>query len=514
MIDWLVKIWGDNIMKKRISVLVLVLALLTGLIGCSTNEKSEEELKAELKAEIKAEMGKEQQNKSEERKEGSAEEQLPKENEAKKEEPDSGENDIFKGYSYNVEDGDLKLTYNNTGNTVTLINTYDSYNILKNDGNGQNTYNIKMPKVLSAKKSTYDDKRIFFTVEAQQGIFPAIFYIELNKMEIHFLNSGEYVTDVSLSNDSHYAILAQNKNGTKQYYAYDTLAPWEPACELGHKLEKDLKAQIKRSLEKVSVNPTNNSDVLIESNGSNYYKYKSNESVYFDIDRDGADEEIVYDTAKGRLMVSGYEGISIDTMFAEREYFNIIKFSDKYDTKMGMIGILDYGPSSDIVTNLYSVIEPRGEKTFVSVGSVPGEIVTPSNFDGDNIDDFNYKAVLYDGRGIEAPVRLSILGGLQTWYGRNLFTYYTTYFQLMDNNNKYERDYETRISLRTKNAITAYEEKDFNSNNFTIKGGQVVYLLATDNKEWIGMISKNETMGWVNVKDVTERNFSGFSVFD
>ena len=136
---------------------------------------------------------------------------------------------------------------------------------------------------------------------------------------------------------------------------------------------------------------TSTNDILIETNGSNYYKYKANELVAFDLDGDGSEEKIKYNTINGKLEIGGYEAIDIDitSPSLEKDHFIIIKFSDKFNTKMNMIGILDYGPSADYLTTLYSIVEPMGEKCFVSVGMVTAEIVLPEQYDENNDYDFN-----------------------------------------------------------------------------------------------------------------------------
>lgn len=273
----------------------------------------------------------------------------------------------------------------------------------------------------------------------------------------------------------------------------------------------------KEEVKSQPVQPEKAADVLIKSyqeqGSTTYYQYKANAAVYFDIDGDGKEEEIKYDTVNGKLSIKGYEAIGIDTMFAEKDYFIIVKFSDKFDNKMNMIGIIDYGPSGDIITGLYSIIQPTGKKSFVSVGSVPGALVPQSQYDNTNMEDFNYKAVLKMGQGIEAPVRLSILPN-HTWFGRNVFTYYTTYCSLIDNIEKYNLDYKTRSELQVEKDVKAYSEKDLNSESVIIRAGETAYLVATDNKEWISIGLEGGVAGWVNVKDVTESNFSGFAVFD
>lgn len=257
-------------------------------------------------------------------------------------------------------------------------------------------------------------------------------------------------------------------------------------------------------------------DALIEKIGSNYYKYKTNTTVHFDLDGDGTDEEIRYDVKdieSGKLTVKGYEPIDVTTDIGEQEYFIIVKFSDKFDTTMNIIGIIEYGPSVDPVTQLFSIIAPRGENTLVSVGAVPGQLVHSTQFDSNNKEDFDYKAVLIENKGIEAPVRLSheYVG---TWFGRNLFTYYSTYCSLIDNSNKYDQDYKTNVVLNIKKPVKAYKEKDQETESVTINGDQKVTLTATDNEKWIKMKADDGTEGWVNVESVTNDNFSGFPMYD
>lgn len=205
--------------------------------------------------------------------------------------------------------------------------------------------------------------------------------------------------------------------------------------------------------------------------------------------------------------------MKVESVFLEKSYFIIVKFSDKFNTTMNMIGIIDYGPSNDPSTSLYSIIAPRGENSFCEVGSVSGVLVPPSKYNGENMDDFNYKAVLIKGQGIEASVRLSDLLP-QTWFGRNLFTYYSTYCSLIDNINKYNQDYETKVLLKAEKDVKVHSEKDLNSETAMIKAGQKVYLIATDNKQWIAVATEEGIEGWVNVKDISPSHFSGYPVFD
>ncbi|OEF96987.1 hypothetical protein [Desulfuribacillus alkaliarsenatis] len=251
-----------------------------------------------------------------------------------------------------------------------------------------------------------------------------------------------------------------------------------------------------------------------------FYRFRTNETVLFDLNDDGNKEAIIYRTgtteSPGELVVSGFEPIEIwDMPFGETEYFVIIRYKDEYNLEMNMIGIIDYGPSMDYTTTFYSIIAPMGEDWFGYVGDVGGKLVPPTEYNDSNqggIDtDWNYKAVLRYGEGIEAPVRLSVTPG--SWYGRNIFTYYTTYKTLIDNIDKYNRDYRTDLDLKVERSIKLYDEKSLSSSTTVLEAGQIVQMAMTDNAEWIYMIARDGTKGWARVSDVTESNFSGFLIF-
>ncbi|MBC2727348.1 SH3 domain-containing protein [Desulfosporosinus sp.] len=270
-----------------------------------------------------------------------------------------------------------------------------------------------------------------------------------------------------------------------------------------------------------STQPAVSIDPLIESNGVNYYKYRTNETVSFDIDGDGIQEKIKYTTKSDNLhygqailSIDGYKEMDISGASLENDYFIILEFSDKYDNQMNMIGILDYGPSFDLVTELYSIVDPtgRGEKSFVSVGSVTAEIVPPDKYNENDMDDYNYKAVILENEGIDAPVRLQVMG--QTWFGRSLNVYYTTYVRLLDTTEKYDVDYRTKSDLTTAKDIKLHQFKDVNAAGFTVKAGEIVHLIATDNEEWVEIATNDGGKGWYSLKDFSSESFTGYAIFD
>ncbi len=272
-----------------------------------------------------------------------------------------------------------------------------------------------------------------------------------------------------------------------------------------------------------------NKDALIKSSKNNYYKFKANTNVYFDIDQDGTNEEIKYDSHKSKLAINGYKPIDIGLaeVFAS-ESFIIINYSDSNITNMNMIGIYDPGPSADPVTTFYSIKESEGQKELTCVGRITAELIPASEYNNPNdfydfshkpstdylqhTGDFMSKAFLTENAGIDAPVMLTIKVP-QVWFGRSVYTYNPKSGSLVDNYEAYGDDYTTYSVLEVIHDIKAYADKNSNSEYKIIKAGQNVLLHATDNELWIAMIAEDGTEGWVNIKDVTHDNFNGFVVF-
>lgn len=445
-------------MKKGLSILI-ILMISFALVACSSSDeasskKNEEEIKAELRKEMEEEV----------------KEELKKELEAEAK-------------------SEIQLPNNLNQNQEQVNKGTET----QKDKNEENPVVRLSDDELKASKAEYEAKFYEYLSRFSGGFYS----VDIREFE-HYKNDSEFKAYVDKLLVLGYGFEQAEGN----YYLY----VGEP---VGYKEEGE-------EPKKQEDDNDSSDDVLIEKLGSNFYKYKTNTTLYFDIDGDGTDEEIRYDVQdawNAKLIVKGYEPIEIFTDFGETEYFVIVKFHDKFDISMNMIGIIEYGPSMDPATQLYSIIAPMGKNTLVSVGTVPGQLVHSSQYDPDNFDDFNYKAIILDNKGIEAPVRLSPTY-VGTWFGRNLFTYYSTYCSLIDNSNKYEQDYQTNVVLNIEKSVKAYKEKDLESDNVTINGGQKVTLTSTDNKEWIYMKANDKTEGWVNVKDVTADNFSGFPMYD
>ncbi len=246
-------------------------------------------------------------------------------------------------------------------------------------------------------------------------------------------------------------------------------------------------------------------------------RFNTNETIHFDLNEDGNEEEILYKpgdmSENGQLIVSGFDPIEIaDFPFGETDYFVIARFSDRFGTEMNMIGILDHEPNGWPITHLFAITTPRGEDFLGSVGSVGGKLVSASEYSSQSEDDFNNKAVIIPGEGIEAPVWMSVTP--QTWIGRNMFTFYSTYVSLIDNIDPYGIDYITNIELVIEQSITGYLDKDNNSDEVTFLPNQNVRFVATDNEAWVKVIADDGTEGWVPVSEITEDVFSGFRRFN
>ncbi|KDR95624.1 hypothetical protein SAMN02745945_01475 [Peptoclostridium litorale DSM 5388] len=257
---------------------------------------------------------------------------------------------------------------------------------------------------------------------------------------------------------------------------------------------------------------------LIYTNDKNYWEYKPDSTVYSDLDGDGKDEEILFDSSTGKLLVNGYFREAGNMQSTDYSSFAIIAFNDKFGADIGkIIGIKDFGPSMDYTTTFYVYwTEVNGQKSknpIISVGTTGGLISRSDTFDRSNSEDFNTKAILTD-EGIEAPVRLE---KIHTWWGRNIFTYYGTYKSLINNIHKYDQDYDTSLGnnvLYQKESSTYYSEKDENSPSVISSGGQNIRMTKTDDNEWVYMVADDGTQGWARIETVKSSGYDGFQFYD
>lgn len=155
------------------------------------------------------------------------------------------ENNFSKGYTYTVEDGDLKLTYNNTGNTVTLIQALEAYNYTVFSIEDSFSNYDQFSKVISAQQATIKE-RIYFSIEPIHGVGITSYFIDLDTMEIYFIGQGTFVQEIPFDTTLTFAVL---EDSWSSYLAFCTHAGGAGQYYyLGERLEDNIKEQLERAM--------------------------------------------------------------------------------------------------------------------------------------------------------------------------------------------------------------------------------------------------------------------------
>ena len=278
--------------------------------------------------------------------------------------------DLSKGFTYTIEDGDLKLTYDNTGNTVTLIQAFEKYDytVFTNEGNFYNE--DQFSKVISAQQAAIE-QRIYFTIEPIHGVGITSYFIELDTMEIYFIGQGTFVQEILFDITLTFAVLEDpwssylafytDANGGGQYYY------------LGEHLESSIKEQLARAM---SGNFDDDDGPLALANLSDG-DYVGEGFTIHDINYD--DESATF-TLDGSMIVTGtakYDDYSGNLLFVVSEtndlpvllihgepfHINLIHFRNLSD-------FLDAVPSS-----LLSELEDEGVTMEVTLRDLQVEFV-------------------------------------------------------------------------------------------------------------------------------------------
>ncbi|MFW6030323.1 MAG: hypothetical protein ACOCRO_08730, partial [Halanaerobiales bacterium] len=277
-------------------------------------------------------------------------------------------------------------------------------------------------KMLSAIPNVYykDLETPFNSYEATEG-YAEVLIKESNQLDL-FINENVWKTSVYLPLDITYEKMS-------------SLVDVDPNGEVGQS----------------GVNVPSTNEALIEAKEDNgiqiYWAFKPNTEIHFDLNQDDIVEKLFYDTDNHQLIVNDDYMIDLPRSI-NRNHFLIMRYNDKTDSEMFLVGIEVLGDSSEQVeTKIFALIEPMGEKWFGSIGSVNGKIVIPNEYDILKEEDFNAKAVLRYGDGIEAPVKLDAFEGYNL-NGRTLHTYYSPYKTLVDNVDQYNRDYIMKLKLK------------------------------------------------------------------
>ncbi|SET40288.1 hypothetical protein SAMN05660297_02285 [Natronincola peptidivorans] len=239
---------------KKVLTIICISLMLFSLIGCSqqaSNQQSEEELRAEIRAEMEAQATKEaeEQAKNDDQKQSNNNAQQQANDQTNQSSNGSQgvtsqpvRDDLSKGFTYKVENGDLKLTYNNSDNTVTLINAYRNYNYRTYEKTGEFTHNMQFPEVTKAQLSD-GGREIYFSVGPIHGVGILTFFIELDTMDIYLISQGTFVEEVRLDQYTTLVILQAGLDYTAHFpRGYGDFYP------LGSQLERNRIAQFERAV--------------------------------------------------------------------------------------------------------------------------------------------------------------------------------------------------------------------------------------------------------------------------
>jgi hypothetical protein len=479
-------------MKKTLMT-IMALALILMIAGCSQEEapeKTEEALRAEIKAELEAEMAAEE-NPPEEADEPAGVEG-PSEEEPAVFEGLPADDPAFDFFNLDVEEMESQFGpwKEKSGYLGSDWYIYDDYSFAFGlvDENDEYVYRMTTLSV--------NDGTAFMGVMIGEGLSeikavlgtPANEYLYVDEEGMSEWREGYYTS---------YEYHSPEEGFRVEFYSKDSESPTQFAWitrmsaynqEEGGSYEEEGEAAASSTIAK----------------GLAYYAFNANEKVAFDLNGDGMDEMIEYlpaDEWGFDLTVSGYGTLSAETVNLETDGFSIVRYEDPYqdDFDRYVIGILEYGPSDDLLTRLYAVINaPDGSEAFVSIGSLQGELVAEADFDFEK--DFDTKAFAMADNGFNAPVRMTLLPF--TCFGRTQFIYNTTDARLTDAVIENNLDYVTRITSHINADILVYDEKDTGSNSRTITGGQEVTLAATDNVNWVYLMSESGESGWVEAEQI------------
>ncbi len=232
-----------------------------------------------------------------------------------------------------------------------------------------------------------------------------------------------------------------------------------------------------------------------------YWSFRSDSEVYFDLDNDGSIEKIVLDTNNYELRVNDEYIVNLPETINDRSFY-ILRYYDSYDIEMFLVGVENEDSYGNIIkTNLFAFIKPMNEKWFGSVGSISAKIYLPELVNLNNVVDFNTKATLKYGKGIDIPVKIDIFNERDI-YGRTFYTYYSTYKMFVDNSKKYDKDYILNFESIIKEAVMLYPNKEEIQGKMLNENTKVTFV-STDNNKWAYIIADDGNSGYVLVKDLS-----------
>lgn len=184
-------------------------------------------------------------------------------------------NDYTKGYTTEVKDGSIFLTYNNSGNTVEIYNPKTS-TIHKNDGHGEFTFLAGESQSSNAIKVYKNpEHRLYFEAnENAKNILPsAVLYIDMETSNIFFVGIGELEYCLETDPLTNWTILKDDK----VYNVYDNNNLFK--CTLNY-LDKELPLQVLNEVSKSESTDSDKTTIELKPETINdtyidYSKYKA-----------------------------------------------------------------------------------------------------------------------------------------------------------------------------------------------------------------------------------------------
>lgn len=242
----------------------------------------------------------------------------------------------------------------------------------------------------------------------------------------------------------------------------------------------------------------------LETNG---VTYQGGEEVKVDLDGDGVLESLQYKVREQqndfganngevtnveermKFFINGKERLTAENaegellLEAPSKEFIIVDIDEKDDYKE--IVFIDEGPSADYTTTYFRY--DHGKLIYL----------------GMTYDDRN--GVLGDGKIISSE-RASIL---QTWWIDKVYELKNNILQEVP-----QELYETDFVVGLLREVPIYQEKDEMSETFTVKEGEKIRLLGTDNISWIAIETQDGRKGWIKIDEYSTIHSVGLDALE
>lgn len=206
--------------------------------------------------------------------------------------------------------------------------------------------------------------------------------------------------------------------------------------------------------------------------------YQLGQAVTLDINGDGSSEKILCQKEGGKVKVTINDSSLVIESDNPSQFYAIVDIDNK--DKYQEIALSDFGPSNDLT----SVFCYYDGKNVIAMGKTQGLYNIENKLDG---------SILIDGSGkIIAKTRSKIL---QTWF-------YDKEFLLNSNHrlqeipvNLYPTDYDVYVIQ----PIKLYADTKDKDPTLSIKDGQTLKIIGTDNQVWCLVQTTTGVKGWIAV---------------